>query len=59
MFYGGKNEGLMEKKKCGIKGWERIENKQIKKAEVFILFTEIVIDKCTLIKTFVAQQSII
>ena len=49
-------------KKMWIKGWERIENKQmnkIKKAEVFILFTEIVIDKCTLIKTFVAQQSII
>ena len=30
-----------------IKGWERIENKQMnkmKKAEVFIFFTEIVID---------------
>ena len=45
-----------------IKAWKRIENKQInkiKKAEIFVLFTKIIIDKRTLIKAFVARQSVI
>ena len=49
-------------KKMWIKAWKRIENKQInkiKKAEIFVLFTKIIIDKRTLIKAFVARQSVI